>query len=115
MTVSERFTKLLSNIALTGDQENDGIAKHTGVRDCLNRHYYGIASGYSHSMLVGSWGKKTRVRPPRDIDVLFELPYSVYQRYEQKTGNKQSQLLQEVKDVLAKTYSTTKMRGVGRW
>jgi len=65
-------------------------------------------------MLVGSWGKKTRVRPPRDIDVLFELPYSVYQRYEQKTGNKQSQLLQEVKDVLAKTYNTTKMRGDGQ-
>ena len=34
-------------------------------------------------MLSGSWGKLTRVRPVRDIDVLFVLPYSVYQRFQQ--------------------------------
>jgi len=65
-------------------------------------------------MLVGSWGKSTEIRPPRDIDILFNLPYSVYQRYEQVSGNKQSQLLQEVKNVLSKTYSDTKMRADGQ-
>src|SRR5204863_93608 len=55
-----------------------------------------------------------RVRPPRDIDVLFALPYAVYHRYEGKTGNKQSQLLQEVKNVLAQCYTVTKMRGDGQ-
>lgn len=114
MTVFERFNKFLSNVALTTDQKLDGIVKHTGVRKCLNQHYYGISSEYANSMLVGSWGKDTQVRPPRDIDVLFVLPYSVYQRYEGKIGNKQSQLLQEVKSVLSKTYSTTKMRADGQ-
>ena len=114
MTVSQRFDKFLSNIALTEDQVNDGIVKHAGVRKCLNSHYYNTASESANSILVGSWGKQTRVRPPRDIDVLFALPYSVYQRYEGKTGNKQSQLLQEVKSVLSRTYSTTKMRADGQ-
>jgi hypothetical protein len=114
MTVSQRFDKFLSNIALTIDQKADGILKHTGVRKCLNQHYHSSNSEYANSMLVGSWGKDTQVRPPRDIDVLFVLPYSVYQRYEGKTGNKQSQLLQEVKSVLSKTYSTTKMRADGQ-
>ena len=65
-------------------------------------------------MLVGSWGKSTQIRPPRDIDVLFTLPPSVYERYEHVYGNKQSQLLQEVKNVLLKKYSTTKMRADGQ-
>jgi hypothetical protein len=65
-------------------------------------------------MLVGSWGKATEVRPPRDIDVLFALPKAVYDRYETRPGNKQSQLLQEVKDVLTRTYPTTNMRGDGQ-
>jgi hypothetical protein len=65
-------------------------------------------------MLVGSWGKSTQIRPPRDIDILFVLPYSVYQRYEQVSGNKQSQLLQEVKRVLSATYPNTSMRADGQ-
>jgi hypothetical protein len=65
-------------------------------------------------MLIGSWGKDTKIRPLRDIDILFVLPYSVYERFEKVSGNKQSQLLQEVKSVLADTYSSTKMRGDGQ-
>jgi hypothetical protein len=114
MTVGQRFDGFLSNIAITRDQEQDGITKHTGVRSCLNKHYYNVTSGYANSMLIGSWGKLNRVRPVRDIDVLFVLPYSTYQQFQQVTGNKQSQLLQEAKSVLTRTYSTTKMRGDGQ-
>jgi Second Messenger Oligonucleotide or Dinucleotide Synthetase domain len=35
-------------------------------------------------------------------------------RFAQRTGNRQSALLQEVKDVLARTYSQTSMRGDGQ-
>src|SRR6478672_6690387 len=100
MTVYQRFEQFLLNIRITEEQAADGSTKHSGVRKCLNQHYYGHASESANSMLVGSWGKSTRVRPPRDIDVLFKLPYSVYEQYEKKSGNKQSQLLQEVKNVL---------------
>jgi hypothetical protein len=113
MTVGQRFEALLANLTLTKDQRDAGITNHTGVRSCLNSHYYGISSGYSNSMLVGSWGKSTEVRPPRDIDVLFVLPNTVYWRYQERTGNRQSQLLQEVKSVLASKYSRTNIRGDG--
>jgi hypothetical protein len=46
----------------------------------------------------------------RDIDILFLHPAPVYWQYQGRTGNHQSQLLQEVKDVLLKTYSQTAMR-----
>jgi SMODS domain-containing protein len=114
MTVSQRFDKFLSNIAITYAQAENGLAKHTGVRRCLNRHYYGSTSGEANSMLIGSWGKKTRVRPPRDIDILFVLPTSVYHQYQGKSGNKQSQLLQEVKGVLSGCYKLTSMKGDGQ-
>src|SRR5690348_1150549 len=114
MTVSQRFERFLENIKLTPEQAEDGTTKHGGVRKCLNQYYYSSSSESTNSMLVGSWGKYTRVRPPRDIDVLFKLPFSVYQRYQAKYGNKQSQLLQEVKGVLEERYSSTRMRGDGQ-
>lgn len=114
MDVSTRFNKFLNNLMLTSAQLADGQIKHTGVRKCLNTYYYNSSSGYNNSMLVGSWGKSTQIRPPRDIDILFILPYSVYQRYESVQGNKQSQLLQEVRSVLLSTNPDTKIRADGQ-
>ena len=112
--VTRRFHQLLANLTITIAQAEDGETKHAGVRACLNRHYWGSSSETNNSMLIGSWGKKTRRRPSRDIDVLFLLPPSVYHQFQQRTGNRQSQLLQEVKDVLARTYSQTSIRGDGQ-
>jgi hypothetical protein len=62
---------------------------------------------------VGSWGKYTRIRPPRDVDVLFQLPKATHDRFQQRTGNKQSQLLQEIKTALAASFPKTDVRGDG--
>lgn len=112
--VRQRFQTLLSNLSLTVTQVDDGETKYEGVVDCLNRGYWGVSSEAAHRILVGSWGKATQVRPPRDIDVLFVLPRATYQRFQQRTGNRQSQLLQEIRDVLRQTYSTTEIRGDGQ-
>jgi hypothetical protein len=111
--VGTRFNTLLGNLSLTYDQEQDGITKHRGVRNCLNNWYYDLNNDTANSMLVGSWGKDTRMRPPRDIDVLFVLPNEVYHRFQGRAGNKQSALLQEVKAVLERKYRTTSIRGDG--
>jgi len=109
-----RFSTFISNLAITDTQWRDGVRKQAGVRASLNRHYYGHASEDLNSLLTGSWGKQLRVRPPRDIDVLFVLPWSVYDRFELRLGNRQSQLLQEVRSVLNQTYSESEMRGDGQ-
>lgn len=112
--VSKRFDGFIENLSLTSVQIADGEKKNLGVRSCLNQHFYNSSSETANSMLIGSWGKFTRVRPPRDIDVLFVLPSTVYDRYQLRPGNKQSQLLQEVKSVLQKTYSGTDMSADGQ-
>jgi len=78
ISVSQRFNAFLQNIKITYDQAEDERTKHAGVRKCLNRHYWNSASETANSMLVGSAGKSTRVRRPRDIDLMFILPDAVY-------------------------------------
>lgn len=112
--VTARFTKFLDNLRLTTDQHNDGMTSQAGIRACLNRYYWEAESETANSGLIGSWGKGTRVRPPRDIDILFLLPSPVYHRFQERSGNKQSQLLQEVRGVLEARYPQTRMRGDGQ-
>jgi Second Messenger Oligonucleotide or Dinucleotide Synthetase domain len=115
IVVSKRFSQFVTDkLPLTTAQRLDGTTKRQGICSCLNRHYYGVSLIDSNYTYVGSWGKSTQIRPPRDVDILFVLPDSVFYRFEQRAGNKQSQLLQEVKTVLGNTYSSTKMRGDGQ-
>lgn len=112
--VRRRFNSFLGNMQLTPTQMSDNRTQQGGVITCLNRHYYGHSSETLNGTLIGSWGKDTRVRPPRDADIMFMLPVEVYYRFQTRAGNRQSQLLQEVKGVLAATYSRTEMRGDGQ-
>lgn len=108
------FQKLVANVQLPETAVTDASGKHGRVRRCLNSHYYRLLSDSANSFLVGSYGKNTEIRPPSDVDILFELPDSVYDRFLGRAGNIQSQLLQEVRGVLAKTFSTTEVRGDGQ-
>lgn len=112
--VASRFDGLLGELALTPNQLCDGRGKVAGIVGCLNWHYYDRQSDSDNALVVGSWGKGTQSRPPRDVDVMFVLPVSAYFRFERRPGNRQSQLLQEVKDVLSVTYPNTQLRGDGQ-
>ncbi|MBI5569146.1 MAG: nucleotidyltransferase [Desulfomonile tiedjei] len=114
MTMGQRFQAFLDCLMLTSKQQVDGYVKCWGVVSCLNRHYYGVGSSLANTIFVGSWGKATEIRPPRDIDLLFILPESVYYKYQWLWGNRQSRLLQEVRGVLGNTYSRTQLRGDGQ-
>lgn len=114
IAVQPRFEQFQSNLMLTLPQLADGMTKRNGVVSCLNRHYYGVASQTDNSFFIGSWGKNTAIRPPRDVDLYFVLPFSVYQRFQQHLWNRQSAILQEVKNVLLSTYPGTEMSGDGQ-
>lgn len=98
---------------MTDDQKTKGAERREAAVRTLNLNYYGSSSGTANSLYVGSWAKLTRIRPPRDVDVLFRLPQSVYDRFQLRSGNRQSQLLQEVKGVIAKSYPNTAVQGDG--
>jgi len=114
IAVKQRFEQFHGNLRLTKAQFLDGLTKRKGVAGCLNRHYFDSASETDNSFFVGSWGKDTATRPPRDVDLYFVLPDAVYHRFQNHVWNRQSALLQEVKGVLTKSYPNTTMRGDGQ-
>lgn len=112
--VRQRFRRFHENLNLSKDQIDDGFGKQQGVRKSLHRAYYNESTESPRGFIVGSWGKRTAVAPPSDIDIFFELPTEVYHRIEAYQGNKQSALLQEVRARLIETYPQTNMRGDGQ-
>lgn len=115
MSTSSRFDRFMSSIALTADNRTDAKTKYDGVAKKLHSHYYSTIYNGSTKLLIGSYGKRTGVRPPRDVDVLFLMPFAAYARFDNYTGNGQSALLQEIRSVLQQKYTTTeKIRGDGQ-
>jgi hypothetical protein len=113
--VGPRFDKFLSNISLTAANREDAKTKYDGVASKLHSVYYPttIYNG-STKLLIGSYGKNTAVRPPRDVDVRFLMPYGEFDRYDSYIGNGQSQLLQDIRAILKQRYPQTDIRGDGQ-
>lgn len=84
----------------------------------LNREYYpnndfeDIES--DNCYIVGSVGRGTAIAKTSDFDCIFKLPQTVYDRFNKHSGNGQSKLLQEVKEVIAQIYPSTKIKGDGQ-
>ena len=112
--VTERFRRFHASLQPTADELDDAAAKQIGVRQSLQRAYWGPTTDGPPGFLVGSWGKRTMVRPSNDIDLFMPLPIAEFSRIDGYAGNKQSALLQEVKTSLAETYWQTDMRGDGQ-
>lgn len=101
------FNDFIHSIKLTKSQRDDAKTKYGGVCKLLHNHYYsGTEYTGKTKILIGSYGKKTNIRPPGDIDVVFKMPADAFETYLQK-DNAQSQLLQDVRGILSKTYTTT--------
>ena len=79
----------------------------------LNKDFWDTDSDTSHSLYVGSYGRNTAIHVS-DVDMLFRLPYEVYQQYDTYSGNGQSALLQIIKNSIEKTYSVTHIGADGQ-
>ena len=112
--VTQRFSRFLGDLQITADQQSDALTKFANVGAVLQNSYYSSQPPLGSRLLVGSWGKGTQVRPSHDLDLFFILPIEEKQRFDARTGNIQSQLLQEVKQVLTSAYNQTDIRGDGQ-
>jgi Second Messenger Oligonucleotide or Dinucleotide Synthetase domain len=112
--VVPHFEKFLAELDLTEEQRTDAYEKATRVAQSLAAKYYPDQDFDPNvAMVSGSVGKNTAIRPPSDVDVVFFLPRPNFFRIDHLEGNKQSQLLQEVKRALLVTYPRTDIRGDG--
>ena len=113
--VTNRFKAFQASLALTVGQRADGVTKFGGLMACLNTAYRGHNSKAENGFMIGSWAKDTCIRPPRDVDMYYVLPIEVFHRYQAYAPgvNKQSALLQEVKNKLLLSYPRSDIRGNG--
>lgn len=88
--------------------------RYKAITQRLNTDYWSTTSDTAHSLYVGSYGRNTAIQGLSDLDMIFQLPYSVYEKYRSYTGNGQSALLQAVKTSIEKTYSRTSIRADGQ-
>ena len=106
------FNEFCSNLKV----KDGGIisTRYKKITKRLNTDYWSTESDTSHSLYVGSYGRGTAIQGFSDLDMIFQLPCSQYERYDNYSGNGQSALLQAVKKSIEKTYSTTSISGDGQ-
>ena len=80
----------------------------------LNTDFWSNYSNTAHSLYVGSYGRSTAIHGTSDVDMIFELPYSVCEQYHRHRGNGQSALLQAVRRSIKKTYHFTNVGADGQ-
>jgi hypothetical protein len=112
MALAEWFSTFCYN---TRTQDAGTIpSRYKAITRRLNTEFWNTTSDVAHGLYLGSYGRNTAIQGISDLDVLFQLPYSIYQQYNNYNGNGQSSLLQAVKKSIEKTYSTTSIRGDGQ-
>ena len=112
MGLGDWFNTFSTNIRV---QDGGTISmRYRAITRRLNTDFWSTTSDTSHSLYVGSYGRNTAIDGFSDLDMIFQLPYPVYERYNSYDGNGQSALLQAVKASIEKTYSTTSIRGDGQ-
>ena len=112
--VRRRFQLLNQNLLLRDEHIADAQTKLKGVISTLNSAFWNHSHESKNAFLVGSWGKRTAVRPPNDVDLFFIAPATIFQEFNGKAGNVQSQLLQRFRSILLERYPQTDIRGDGQ-
>ncbi|PIE22544.1 MAG: nucleotidyltransferase [Planctomycetota bacterium] len=112
MGLADWFSTFCGNIKV---KNGDSIScRYKAITKRLNADFRGTTSETANSLYVGSYGRNTAIHGTSDMDMIFVLPCSTYQHYNNYNGNGQSALLQAVRTSLQKTYSTTKIGADGQ-
>jgi hypothetical protein len=112
MNTSEIFQQFLTNLII---QNKEQISrKYKNITKALNKDFFDDESETKNSLQVGSYGRKTAVNGISDLDMIFELTPELFTKYDNLQNNGQSVLLQDVKNAILSTYSTTDVRGDGQ-
>jgi hypothetical protein len=112
MDIKQTFQDFSNNLVVSNQES---IENRFGlITQRLNEDFHDIKSKTENGVYVGSYGRDTAINGVSDLDLIFILPDSLYSQYNNRQGNKQSQLLQDVKDSINKTYPNSKVRGDGQ-
>lgn len=108
------YFESFSNNLLIGTSLRSTIStRYQSICTRLNKDFWNMDT-IGGGRYIGSYGRNTATGWISDIDMLFEMPSSLYQSYNSYVSNGQSAFLQVVKNAIAKTYPNTSLKGDGQ-
>ena len=113
ISVSNDFSSFCSNLRLSDTVVSNIKMRYRTITKRINQDFWNNDSDTTHSLYVGSYGRGTCIYTS-DVDIVVELPWSYYTKYNDYSGNGQSALLQAVKCSLQKTYSSSSVSADGQ-
>ena len=113
ISVYDDFQQFCKNLRMKDSVVSNIRNRYKEITKRINKDFWEIDSEIQHSFYVGSYGRGTAIYTS-DIDIVVELPWSEYTKYNNYSGNGQSALLQTVRNSLMKTYSTSRISADGQ-
>lgn len=113
MSISDKFSSFCFALRMNADVVSNISSRAKTITRRVNSDSREIVSDTRYSLFVGSYGRGTDIHVS-DIDMIVELPYSIYEKYNNYSNNGQSALIHALKETIKKTYSTTHVRGDGQ-
>lgn len=112
MGLADWFSTFCANLQV---QDGGTIStRYKAITRRLNTDFRSTTSETANSLYVGSYGRNTAIDGFSDLDMVFELPVSLYHQYNAHQGNGQSALLQAVRTSIERTYSKTSIKADGQ-
>lgn len=102
----QRFLTFCTNLRLQESTVTNIKNRYHAITKRINQDFWGSDSDEKHNIYVESYGRGTCIYTS-DVDIVVELPWREYTKYNNHSSNGQSALLQAVKNSLYKTYSTS--------
>lgn len=113
ISVSSDFNTFCNNLKISDSVVETIRNRYHAITKRINVDFWNSNSDTSHSLYVGSYGRGTCIYTS-DIDIVVDLPWSLKTRFDNYSGNKQSALLQCVRDSLKTTYSSSSISADGQ-
>lgn len=112
-TIETAFQQFCQNITLPAATIKKIRQRYQRIVKQLNKDFWNQSDSAAHCLYVGSYGRDTDILVS-DIDVLFWLPKRNLSRYQNRTSNGPSGLLQDLKRSIERTYAKTSLRADGQ-
>jgi len=112
MSTASLFQKFLKNISVKNSNE---ISFHyKKITKALNWYYYNLDNDSKNCRQIGSYGRNTGINGISDLDMAFELPETIYSKFNAYSSLQQTSLLQDVKKAIQTTYHVDQVKADGQ-
>lgn len=114
MGVANWFSEFCGTLRMGKEQRSSFAYRTSRITKAVNACFRNIDNDSSYRFYVGSMGRNTAIPSVSDVDLLVELPKSVYYQYNAYSGNKQSSFLSAVRSAIQTTYPRSSISSDGQ-